>query len=547
MALHARCFLSVILCPVISVREEHHVKISTEIDTNLPAGFPAGYSSVSLVGQGGFGKVFKGIASTGEVHAIKIPNDATDLEQKCKDIQNIQEMVRVQNGPPVTHIMNCIGSREIKDIYGSTQSGHMVLEWSGTEGHKAIKSCNFDQAMGLFKQLLIGLVSLHRKPPMPVIVHHDLKWQNVGVEDNCLRIIDLEDVTPGIWGKRNQGAPAYTYETPETVNNKWGFFCGRTGGDPNSLCPYAWAYDAYTAGIMMAQLFGIDLLFYLNYWGSLNSQGRQAEAQHFLIRESILLIPSVLLDVGQNMILGSTTKKFVQQLRSLARLESDYDSLNKTFSDEYQVIRGYALNKDKQVAAFSGMDIKMLRLKELAKLDVSSLNMLEGLLSPDPKERSSAGQVLSAPAFRDRNTLCRDDDVPEQKTSLKSNTQEEVTRITKAAVIKNQLRDLDPTPTQPEVQFKKGDIIPGTTYAMPFRQVVKRRTDQADCSGICPKPSAIKNMQGVQVKSSEFGFLKFMCHWGKNQPPKHELCSSGEWDARQQQYRNSCACPWLYT
>lgn len=79
MALHARCFLSVILCPVISVREEHHVKISTEIDTNLPAGFPAGYSSVSLVGQGGFGKVFKGIASTGEVHAIKIPNDAIDL------------------------------------------------------------------------------------------------------------------------------------------------------------------------------------------------------------------------------------------------------------------------------------------------------------------------------------------------------------------------------------------------------------------------------------------------------------------------------------
>jgi len=438
--------------------------------------------------------------------------------------------------------MNCIGSSSTKK--------YMILEWSGTDGHKYIVSRSFDDAMGLFKQVLIGLVSLHRKDPNPVIVHHDLKWQNVGVDEKkCLRIIDLEDAIPGLWGNRVRGAQGYTFSTPETINNEFGFFCGLKSGTPRSLCPYAWAYDAYTAGIMMAQLFGIDLFFYLRSWASMSlMQGmRRGEARHYLSQASIFDIPSHLLFVGEDLFVRSTTKKFVQELRSSAQdLNGLYADLKNTFSAEYNITRGYELTTKRQNEAFAEMDIKMLRLNEFAKLDVSSLNVLEGLLSPLPKERSSAGQVLLTPAFINRNTLCEDDGFAEQKATLETNTKDEITRVVKVAMIKDRLPDMDPiSDRQDEHLFQKEDTIPGTAYAMPLRRV-QRRTDRAECPRRCTSPIPILTMQGVHVKSHEEGFLKFRCRWGKTQPPKQNLCSPPEWDRYHGQYTSACACPWIY-
>jgi len=356
MALHAHLLHLVMILSLVNsvrVRETAQHKISTEVAilTNVPKGFPPilvqMYSDVSFVAEGGFGKVFKGtLKSTGLVHAIKVPKNAMNLEHKCGVIEQIHAMVRQQSGPTFTHIMNCLGS--------SNTDKYMILEWSGVDGYEAIVSCSFNKAMGLFKQLLIGLVSLHRSNPFPVIVHHDLKWQNVGVDEkNCLRIIDLEDTLPGVWGKRINGAQGYTFSTPETANNKFGFFCGLQPSrsyspDKYALCPFAWTFDAYTAGIMAIQLFGVDFFFYLKMFRSMGeSHLRESHLRDHLARSSVLDIPSIMVKLSLDQFMQGQDKTFVQDLQS-SDIDTMYLEAQEALAAQYRLSRKNGIDSGKK-------------------------------------------------------------------------------------------------------------------------------------------------------------------------------------------------------
>jgi len=516
---------------VHSVREEQQ-RESTELDVS---GFPPilsnDYEDIQFVAEGGFGKVFKATCKKhphrGKLHAIKVPNDASGLESKCRAIQNIQQMVHIQDGPDFTHIMNCI---ESSSIYK-----YMILEWSGTDGSKAIIGKSFDEAMGLFKQLLIGLSSLHREAPMATIVHHDLKWQNVGIDEkNCLRIIDLEDAFPGVWGHRNDGAAGYTFSTPETEpkDKRFGFFCGLTPGqakDARALCPFAHSYDAYTAGIMAIQLFGIDLLFFLNWWSSLRD--KEEYITGLLSQDSVLVIPHDMVRRGLDLWMQEGAGLFRHKLNT--DITSMYSNLKKVMMTKYLETRGKPLDMEKTNHAFLVMDKKFERLQRFRQLDWLK-RAVEGLLEPQPKLRSSAGEVLVKKEFRSMDTKCELDD----PAKVEKATTKETTKVESTEQIRDLVPDMDPAEDL-KVAFNNDDTIPGTNFAMPPRHILKQVLEP-----ICPcsNPAPIRDRFHNHLKSSE-GFLRFVCKFSKYRPPPL-LCENLRWSDARQVYESSCACPW---
>jgi len=121
--------------------------------------------------------------------AIKVMRwqmSAAQLERQRNKIKALHEMVASRPGR--THIMESIRSCP----------SYIVYRWAGEEGSKLMPKLNFAEALGLLKQVTMALYALFRHP-LTTFIHHDLKWQNVAVDDaehgKCLQLIDLDDYT----------------------------------------------------------------------------------------------------------------------------------------------------------------------------------------------------------------------------------------------------------------------------------------------------------------------------------------------------------------
>jgi len=230
----------------------------------LPTGINMRYSEIKQAGEGMYGIVYKAKDSTtGQLVAIKVMkgNVGGDaLQAQCKKIEDLHKVTEVSQGPEIAHLMNCI----------EAQTQYVVYEWAGEEGSKLLPSLSFDAARALLKQVIMALHALSRA----TILHHDLKWQNVAIEAGCLKLIDLDGWIFGQWGNRfHKTVHSSLCSPPEILKRRRpeNYFCGLTEsaaeaqGGAEAVCPGAYSFDIYSAGMMALQICGFEWMFFANF------------------------------------------------------------------------------------------------------------------------------------------------------------------------------------------------------------------------------------------------------------------------------------------
>jgi len=266
-----------------------------------------------------------------------------------------------------------------------------VLEWAGNSGNEVLHKRKFDAALGLLKQVVLALHALQEASPP--IIHHDLKWDNVAVdEQNCLKLIDLDLSMKGIWKDRNKATLAVrAYAPPESQP----FFCGLSPPqEDEAACPAAYSYDMFAAGIMSLSVCSLDMLFFVKSYYAANATARaglisrvvQAAEQGLDAREKLG-------GIGITHLRGLYGNRFKMHL------------LNFNDGDKEKI---HEIAKLLNINVF----LDILRLQACQQLGPDKLDILESMTASSPGKRPKANEVLQSSLFEYVKTGCSTDPNP---------------------------------------------------------------------------------------------------------------------------------------
>jgi len=405
-------------------------------ETDLPPDLEPKYHNIELAGEGTFGSVYKAITDVDTDHtdqqvAIKVMKgraNSADLRKQCQKIQVLHEVVKAAQGSGV-HLMNCIESA----------AQYVVYEWAGEEGSKLLPTQSFDAARSLLKQVIMALHALSCGSGK-TIVHHDLKWQNVAVQDGCLKLIDLDDWIYGQWGNRLKKTP-YTplFSPPEILTTKVrpkNYFCGLTASRANEqggagvVCPGAYSFDIYTAGMMAVQICGFEWVFFATFMQEemsrmqelvqreVKRKSLQREVKRYAgedpVYESIPMygiarLKAYLLQGNKLRDLLSVQPDYIQEYAEIFKEETMCNSLA---SEGFKLTHGCNQEKFKMDDATLMSHAAFAKEKFVsckAELTPDAIDTMESMLHSQPRLRPDPAKLLNSELFTGVATNCDDD------------------------------------------------------------------------------------------------------------------------------------------
>ncbi|WOK95897.1 putative leucine-rich repeat receptor-like protein kinase [Canna indica] len=142
--------------------------------------FTNGFSKDNEIGAGGYGKVYKGILSDGQIVAIKISQKGSmqgGLEFKTE----IEMLSRVHHKNLVELVGFCFEKGERTLVYEYISNGTLTDNLSGKKG----MHLNWKRRLNIALDSARGLAYLHElaKPP---IIHRDVKSSNILLDDDLI-------------------------------------------------------------------------------------------------------------------------------------------------------------------------------------------------------------------------------------------------------------------------------------------------------------------------------------------------------------------------
>mmetsp|Transcript_97222 Transcript_97222/g.245291 ORF Transcript_97222/g.245291 Transcript_97222/m.245291 type:complete len:510 (-) Transcript_97222:43-1572(-) len=338
----------------------------------------AASSDIQPLGEGASARVYLAQdMKTKRLVALKVPSNQQDrakLKNECANVRAVHRRIAAGDASAFGgsfHLMACIGD-DFDFIHP-----FVVLEYAGDSPYKTLSRSGTRHLLGLMKQVFLGLASLHRSRPSQL--HHDLKWDNVAVDDQgCLKIIDLETVVKST--EDNSFADTFTTQgiaPPEATSKN--FQCGTVLQDEFRTCTLGYTFDAYSAGVMMAStLCGAPEFF-------LATQGAGApysEAVWMTIEEF-------------------ASKSIAEQVEMLGNASEDIQQLDNSFSWLYSPWHTAFRTK-------FHFCVEQLRLKTEAR-PAGGLQVVDDLRHPKPELRPDPARVLEDDLFRNVPTGCAAD------------------------------------------------------------------------------------------------------------------------------------------
>jgi len=276
---------------------------------------------------------------------------------------------------------------------------YVVYEWAGEDGVLVVKEeASLDSVLGLFKQVILALYAMQQSNPP--FIHHDLKWHNVAVDRKCLRLIDLDDHVEGIWrNKRGPGVWTPVYAPPEQQGQRDAiFFCGlHSHSSParNAVCPGAYAFDVFSAGMMASEACALD-------WMTIALYGTVRGTRDFARREGLKLDEAV-------------------PLHGMVKLKERVDRLSTD-------LKGFKAQKVINfVKHFHDQRLEEVAQKAMARLTEcqkkpGTIDVIQSMLASTPSNRPTPGQVLKSSLLKDVRTNCDlDIDLDEDEIVLLAN------------------------------------------------------------------------------------------------------------------------------
>lgn len=252
-------------------------------------GRPKDNATATPLGGGSFGVAFLAwnIDDGGPV-VLKVAKaeGGNKLKAECDNVIALHKAIEA-GAKDHRHLMRCFRQ------YMEADPPFIVLEMAGEKsGWEAIVSAQTpESAHGYLKQVIFGLAALDAA--VPPMIHHDLKWANVAVnEKKCLKLVDLDTAIPGTVAMYNdkrivfathmytppeqglfahaavsnpEGLKEYlaakdTQQQESLVKHLWdkpelwhNFQCTAQAEPPtdgNASCPLSHSWDVYSAGIM---------------------------------------------------------------------------------------------------------------------------------------------------------------------------------------------------------------------------------------------------------------------------------------------------------
>jgi len=364
--------------PMSLVHAEEHMVGELELESL--------YNNLQLKGSGSFGYVyFANDKTNGQSVAVKVPKIAPspgDLESKCNKIQKLTENIESVSEAGGIHIMHCL----------KAEPKFVTYEWSGTQGvEKLLDLDSFDSAFGLLKQVMLALYAMqHSHPPY---IHHDLKWENVAVdENNCLRLIDLDDSTEGIWGAREHGSTTASalYAPPEYTTTRKSFHCGLRAGTADTECPRSYAFDMYSAGLMVYEACSLDWMSYFEEWNK--HKEAVIEDTIGIAEEDGMAIHAAVTLLGLN--IASDLKDPTSILAALKKFDPE----------AIQAVVEHFKSQDDRIEKIGANAINRLKGCKQKMEDVD-FNYLPRMIAEIPSGRPTPGELLGT-LFAGVNTGC---------------------------------------------------------------------------------------------------------------------------------------------
>ncbi|XP_015949211.1 probable LRR receptor-like serine/threonine-protein kinase At1g06840 [Arachis duranensis] len=206
--------------PVVSKRR-HSSKISIKIDGVRAFTFGElsaatnNFSNSSQVGQGGYGKVYKGILSDGTVVAIKRAQEGS-LQGEKEFLTEISLLSRLHHRNLVSLLGYCDEEGEQMLVYEFMPNGTLREHISVTAKEPLSFAMRLKIALGSAK----GLMYLHTEADPPIF-HRDVKASNILLDSKFTAKVadfglsrlapvpDLEGVVPGHVSTVVKGTPGY--------------------------------------------------------------------------------------------------------------------------------------------------------------------------------------------------------------------------------------------------------------------------------------------------------------------------------------------------
>jgi len=357
---------------------------SAEQFSPIPSELRSTYNNFKQLGQGSFATVFQAERiSDGLKVAIKLPNKVGQgklVAGDCDKIQKISDNVKGNKEG------NKVGGRHIMECY-EKGNGYVVLQWAGTPGDIVIEGQSLHQMMALLKQVVFALYAFEKASPP--IVHHDLKWNNVAVDDqNCLRLIDLDSSVEGTWQGHTQDiTTCELFAPPEFFKSYEAFYCGLSTAS-QTVCPLSYSWDMFTVGQMAVEMCGLEYLFFQKYFDTRLDGTTNQKADTVKTRAYYLF----------------AEPKDIMRLWGLQQLRDD----NYKFKKLLREIDNNGYNNILQTASKLDADVsdKVQRLKACQSLGDAQLAELEKMIAPDPWDRPLPSKLLQSPLMVGVETGC---------------------------------------------------------------------------------------------------------------------------------------------
>jgi len=338
---------------------------------------------------GAFGAVFAARKKNGDQRvAIKVPRQPIGFESLshyCDQMKQISKLIKGKVGSD--HVMTCIENGK----------SYMVLEWAGKPGNTVLQKSTLAPALKLLKQVILALHAL--QGANPPIIHHDLKWDNVAVDENkCLKLIDLDFVMKGIWKERHKETVAARETVPPESQP---FFCGLSPPqEDEAACPAAYSYDMFGAGIMSWFMCSLDILFFAkSYYAAdpiaqMDMFYRVSQAhEHGLSKRAKLGKVGI---TNLRDLYGNRFKKHLLEFN-----ETDTENI-------YRIARVFEVDVPRDI----------LKLQACQQLGPDKLGVLESMTARNPESRPTPKEVLQSSLFRHVKTGCGTDPSPDALQSL---------------------------------------------------------------------------------------------------------------------------------
>jgi len=337
---------------------------------------------------GGFGVAYIARSlTTKEKVVLKVarPDVPNVPKDGCKTIRSVTDAIgeaESKKGKCSDEVEKC--SDHIMKCLQETQDW-MALQWAGDSVQTKLSGLSPEGIHKLLKQTVIGLLAFNI-PEVP-FVHHDIKWENVAVDDkNCVRVIDLDGAfkaTPD-----SPGSPNYdpNFAAPEARKEPY-FTCGKDK-DTNK-CKLSYSYDMYSAGLMGYDMCDIFTLIFTEQPEHLRLEEFKGETVADRIRTAgrdlltrnqprVLEKPGRFLDVFKKADVG----------KAVAKVKKHDENLAKSFKAKLEYCKG---------------------------LPDGAMAMLQKMTSQKETDRPSPQEALKSKLFEGLQTGCAWDD-PEPET-----------------------------------------------------------------------------------------------------------------------------------